>query len=118
MNLNETKLIQNAMKTLRYRNVVLLNNKQYNIYLFISFKYKYSLHTLCVGIRLWIRSILLWKPESLQVANVDATDKTLDKLFYEHTMYVISLSNISIKTHNTTFQTNNNGRIKIKKFVE
>jgi hypothetical protein len=37
MNLNETKLIQNAMKTLKYRNVVLLNNKLYNIYFFISF---------------------------------------------------------------------------------
>jgi hypothetical protein len=35
MNLNETKLIQNAMKTLKYRNVVLLNNKLYNIYFFI-----------------------------------------------------------------------------------
>ena len=49
---------------------------------------------------------------------VDTTDKTLDNILYEHTMYVISLSNISIKTHNTTFQTNNNGRIKIIKFVE
>jgi hypothetical protein len=71
-----------------------------------------------VGIHLWIRSILLWKPESLQVAKVDATDKTLEEIFYEHTMYVISLSNISIKAHNTTFQTNNKVRIKIKKFVE
>jgi len=52
MNLNETKLIQNAMKTLKYRNVVLLINKLYNIYFVISYLYKYPLHTLCVGIYL------------------------------------------------------------------
>ena len=32
MNLNETKLIQDVMKTLKYKNVVLLNNKLYNIF--------------------------------------------------------------------------------------
>ena len=44
MNLSETKLIQNAMKTLRYRNVVLLNNKLYNIYFF---SYLSNINTHC-----------------------------------------------------------------------
>ena len=41
----------------------------------------------------------------------DATGKTWYKVLYQHTMYVKSLSNISIKT-------NNKGRIKINKFVQ
>ena len=71
----------------------------------------FSLHTECVGIQLCIRSSLLCEPVSLRVTIfvmqlVHATGKTWYKVLYQHTMYVISLSNISIKT-------NNKGWIKI-----
>jgi hypothetical protein len=63
-----------------------------------------------------IRSSLLCEPESLRVAFatrcdgfVHTTGKTWYKVLYQHTMYVISLLNISIKTYY-------NGRIKINKF--
>ena len=66
----------------------------------------YPLHTYCGGARLCIRSSLLCEPVSLRVAIVTigmrfvhTTGKTWYKVLYQHTMYVISLSNISIKTN-------------------
>ena len=62
---------------------------------------KYPLHTQCGGTKLCIRSSLLCEPVSLRVVMrfVHATGKTWYKVLYQHTMYVISLSNISIKTN-------------------
>jgi hypothetical protein len=51
-----------------------------------------------------------WK-QQVVMRFVHTTGKTWYKVLYHHTMYVISLSNISIKT-------NNNGRNNINKFVQ
>jgi hypothetical protein len=61
---------------------------------------KYPLHAHC-WYKLCIRSSLLCESVSLRVVMrlVHATGKTWCKILYQQTMYVISLSNISIKTN-------------------
>ena len=71
----------------------------YIIYLYIPITY------IVCGTRLCIKSSLLCEPVSLWVSRrvvmrfVHTTGMTWYKVLYKHTMFVISLSNISIKTN-------------------
>ena len=61
----------------------------------------YTHYIQCGGTLLCIRSSLLCEPVSLRVVMrlVHATDKTWYTFLYHHTMYVLSLPSISIKTN-------------------
>ena len=61
----------------------------------------YTHYIQCGGTLLCIRSSLLCEPVSLRVVMrlVHATDKTWYTFLYHNTMYVISLSNISMNTN-------------------
>ena len=86
---------------MRWNHEFVLSLYHYIRYSFLRLWYIYPLHTLCGGTRLCIRSSLLCEPVSLRVVMrlVHATEKTWYTFLYHHTMYVISLSNISMKTN-------------------
>ena len=61
-------------------------------------------HTYYIGTRLYIGSIMSCEPVSLRVAKIPRTGETWYKVLYQHTTYVISLSNtlITKKIEQTT----------------